>query len=46
MAVLLQQSTTEALGKLCLCSRILKEHSGSYVGTAECYWSTRYAVLV
>ena len=46
MAVLVQQSTTEALGKLCGHSRIQLEQSGGCVGTAEYYRSTPESLLV
>ena len=46
MAVLVQQSTTEALWKLCWYSRIQLEHSEGCVGIAEYYRSTLEAVLV
>ena len=41
MGVFVQQSTTEALGNLCLYSRIQLEHSGGCGGTAEYNWITR-----
>ena len=44
--MLVQQNTTEALGRLCWYRRVLQEHSGGCVGTAEYYKSTDEAVLV
>ena len=44
-AVLAQQNTVEALGRLCWYSRILYEHSGGSAGTEEYYMCTREAVL-
>ena len=56
MAVLVQQSTTGALGKLCWYTRIIKKHSVGCVillehpvgcfGRAQYYRNTREAVLV
>ena len=46
MAVLVQQSTTKALGKLCWYSRIQLEQSGGCVGTAQDYRGTREAILL
>ena len=46
VAVLVQQSTTGALGRLWSYSRILQEHTRGSVGTEECYRSYREAVMV
>ena len=46
MAVLVQQSTTEALRELCWYSRIQLEQSGGCVGTDHDNRGTREAVLL
>ena len=43
---MVHQIATGAIGKLCWYSRILREHSGSCIGTEEYYRSSREAVLV
>ena len=44
-AVLVQQSTTGAIGRLCWYRRVLLEHSGGCAGIEVCYSSNREAVL-
>ena len=43
-ALLVQPSSSGALGRLCLYKRVLKEHSGGCASTAEYYRNTRIAL--